>query len=105
MTNGNSELRGVIRGRTIELEQDTGLPDGATVAVRLSDASAGLSEEEKIRRLKQLAGAWAGDDDEGFEEFLKWNYEQRDRSSRPPQYSETTKKRPVAAHRRWPRQV
>ena len=29
-------LRGVVRGRTIELEEDTHLPDGATVEVQLS---------------------------------------------------------------------
>ncbi|HEX6984877.1 MAG TPA: hypothetical protein VF170_05845 [Planctomycetaceae bacterium] len=84
MANGTGELRGVVRGRTIELETETGLPDGSAVTVRLSGNRPELSDDEARDRLTRLAGAWAGDDDEGFEKFLKWNYEQRDRGSRPP---------------------
>ncbi len=82
MTNG--ELRGVIHGRTIVLDEEPGLPDGATVAVRVSESGAELAEAERVERLKRAAGAWAGDDDEGFQEFLRWTYEQRDRGGRPP---------------------
>jgi hypothetical protein len=67
-------LKGVIHGRTIELEQETGLPDGQSVEVVvqiLQDKR--LPPGEGIRR---SAGAWA-DDVEGLDEFLQWNRQRR----------------------------
>ncbi len=80
MQNGNGELRGVIRGRTIELEEDTGLPDGATVAVRVSESRSlegTLSKLAPGEGLRQAAGAWKGDDEEGLDQYLRWCREQR----------------------------
>ncbi len=80
MTNANAtavELRGVIRGRTIELEAETGRPDGAAVTVRLMDRKPELTDEEKRERLMRSFGAWAGDDEKGLDEYLRWNREQR----------------------------
>ena len=51
-------LRGVVRGRTIELEDEPGLPDGQPVSVivhRLLPPGEGI---------KQSAGAWADGGDE-----------------------------------------
>ena len=53
-----SPLRGVIRGRTIELEQEPGLPEGQPVAVTVRRL---LPPGEGI---KQSAGAWADAGDE-----------------------------------------
>lgn len=56
-------LRGVVRGKLIELERDPGLPDGEAVVVKLQRA---LTPGEGIRR---SAGAWAADGD-ALDEFL-----------------------------------
>jgi hypothetical protein len=69
MTNG--ELRGVIHGRTIVLDEEPGLSDGATVAVRVSESSETLTDEERLERLKRTAGAWKGDDEAGLDEYLR----------------------------------
>ena len=44
-------LRGVVRGRTIELEVESGIPDGQPVLVRL-EASSGKASQTAF-------GAWA----------------------------------------------
>ena len=70
------EQRGVVRGKTIELDQTTGLPDGQPVTVTvqpLSPTARHLLPGEGIQR---SAGAW-DDDPEGLEEFLAWSREQR----------------------------
>jgi hypothetical protein len=81
MTNG--ELRGVIHGRTIVLDEEPGLPDGAAVAVRVSEATATkdghMAPGEGLRR---AAGAWKDDDEKGLDEYLRWCREQRQAVSR-----------------------
>lgn len=76
-------LKGVIHGKTIELEEALGLPDGQEVNVTVEPMAplqrGKLPPGEGIRR---SAGAWA-DDPEGLEEYLKWVREQRKRG-RPP---------------------
>ena len=53
-------LNGVIRGSRIELEQETGLPDGARVSVQIEHRPVAL---EAVRRaVDELCGAWAQDD-------------------------------------------
>lgn len=68
-------LRGIIRGKTIELEQEPGLPDGqpVTVTVRLAPLEEPLPPGEGIR---QSAGAWA-DDPEGLDAWLEENRRSR----------------------------
>jgi hypothetical protein len=73
----NGELRGVIHGRTIVLDEEPGLPDGAAVAVRVSEASETLTDEERLERLKRAAGAWKDEDEAELDEFIKWTYDQR----------------------------
>ena len=58
------DLRGVVRGRLIELERDPGLPDGEAVVVRLRPV---LRPGDGIRR---SAGAWAADGDD-LDQFLE----------------------------------
>ncbi|HEX7448630.1 MAG TPA: hypothetical protein VF306_13855 [Pirellulales bacterium] len=76
-------FRGTVSGKTIELEREPGLPDGAQVTVIVqADHPKRLPAGEGIRR---SAGGWA-DDPEGLDEFLEWNRRQRkiDRSEIEP---------------------
>lgn len=63
-------IKGVVRGRTIELEQDAGLPDGQEVSVVLEPK---LPPGEGLRR---TFGAWR--DEPGLDEFLEETYRLRD---------------------------
>jgi len=70
-------LRGVVRGRTIELEEDPHLPDGATVEVQLSvpttnpfwgllhDYADLLSEIEQEVMTERERTQWRAPDGEG----------------------------------------
>jgi len=51
---------GIIRGRRIELDHETGLPDGARVSVRVEPHPVPL--EERRRLVADLCGAWSADD-------------------------------------------
>lgn len=73
MSSSITTFRGVVHGKTIELEQEPGLPDGqpVTVAIHSLSASASLAPGEGI---KQSAGGWAdagGDLDEWLEEMKR----------------------------------
>src|SRR4051794_38055143 len=72
---GSVTVKGVVRGKTIELERSPGLPDGqqVTVTVQASAADAGAGAGEGIRR---SAGAWA-DDVAGLDQYLEWSRRQR----------------------------
>ena len=63
MTNSPSAMRGVVHGKTIQLESDLNLPEGQQVTVIVQPM---LSPEEAIR---QSFGGWADDADE-LDEFL-----------------------------------
>ena len=52
-------LHGIVKGKRIELERETGLPSGSPVVVRLEPGR--LSLEEKRRLVDVLSGAWTGD--------------------------------------------
>lgn len=76
-------FQGTVHGKTIELERESGLPDGerVTVVVQSSERKR-LPPGEGIRRSE---GGWA-DDAEDLDEFLSWNRRQRklDRSEIEP---------------------
>jgi hypothetical protein len=77
MSSTQSVLKGVIHGRTIELEVEPGLPDGQSVAVTVEpfvEQARRLPPGEGIRR---SAGAW-GDDPETADEFLREVRQMRD---------------------------
>ena len=57
-------IRGTIRGNTIEVEEDLGLPDGQQVTVSVQPV---LEPGEGIKR---SAGTWS-DDPNGVDEFLE----------------------------------
>jgi hypothetical protein len=75
MTNQLNILHGTVHGKTIELEEEPGLPDGqeVTVTVQPVPQTKRLTPGEGIR---QSAGSWS-DDPEGLDEFLEWNRQQR----------------------------
>jgi hypothetical protein len=54
-----AQMQGVIDGKHIELECETGLPVGTTVIVRIQRKS--LTLQEKRRWVDRLCGAWADD--------------------------------------------
>lgn len=80
MANEPQIHHGVVHGKTISLDEETGLPDGqvVTIVVQVAEPIDRLPPGEGIRR---SAGGWA-DDAEGLEEYLAWNREQR-KASRP----------------------
>lgn len=75
MTNGPALLNGIIHGRTIELQQESGLPDGQKVLVTLQ----ALPDAGKLppgEGLRRAFGACA-DEAEDLDKFLEWNRQQR----------------------------
>jgi hypothetical protein len=68
------EISGSIRGRTVVLEEDPGLPDGQAVSVRLTPGPP--TDEVSRAALLRSAGAWAEDAEE-LDGFLEWNRQQR----------------------------
>jgi hypothetical protein len=70
-------LKGTVHGKTIELELESGLPDGQQVTVSLEPAPAVREVDNSAQAaLKRAAGSWA-DDREGLDRFLEWNRQQR----------------------------
>jgi hypothetical protein len=75
-----TKLKGIIHGKTIELEQESGLPDGQTVAVTVHPLhDKRLPSCEGIRR---AAGAWA-DDPSGLDDYLEQLRRDRDQDRAP----------------------
>jgi len=75
MTGGTVIVKGVVRGRTIELESEPGLPEGQLVSVVLRPA---LPPGEGLRR---SFGAWASDShslasQRWFERLPRWLFEE-----------------------------
>lgn len=85
MAANTNVLRGVIHGKTIELDNETGLPDGQRVKITVQPV---FGDEKLIGRLapgegiRRSAGAWA-DGAEELDKYLAWNRQQR-KASRPP---------------------
>jgi hypothetical protein len=76
MSSSSVILKGIVRGKTIELEREPGLPEGQAVTVvvqPLEGPAQRLPPGEGIRR---SAGAWA-DDAEELDRYLEWNRQQR----------------------------
>ncbi len=53
------QIAGVVRGKRIELERETGLPAGSPVVVSIQPKA--LTLEEKRHLVDVLCGAWADD--------------------------------------------
>ena len=71
-------LRGVVHGKTIELESDAGLPEGLPVSVVVRPLTRSASTGEGFRR---SFGGWAEDADE-LDKYLEWSRRQR-KAGRP----------------------
>jgi hypothetical protein len=72
-------FKGIVHGKTVELDQEPGLPDGQPVTVTLLPATAQkLAPGEGLRR---AFGGWAEDAAE-LDEFLSWNRQQRKQNRR-----------------------
>ena len=76
MTAVLSTLRGVIHGKTIELAEEAGLPDGQEVAVSLRPVEPGQPPLPAGEGLRRAFGGWAEDAEE-LDQFLAWNRQQR----------------------------
>jgi hypothetical protein len=74
----NNSITGTIHGKTVELDQEPGLPDGTRVQVAVV-SSPNLTPGEGI---KSSFGSWAGDD-AAVDEFLKQVRKDRDSDPRP----------------------
>lgn len=76
----SSVFKGVVHGKTIELDQEPGLPDGQPVTVTVQPTPIGrkLPPGEGLRR---AFGAWSEDAAE-LDEYLAWNRQQRQQDRR-----------------------
>ena len=54
-----TQVPGIINGKHIELERETGLPSGSKVIVRIAPKR--LMLEEKRKLVRQLCGTWTSD--------------------------------------------
>jgi hypothetical protein len=73
-------LKGVIHGKTIELEQAVNLPDGQEVTVIVQPSESG-KKHIAGEGLRRSFGGWS-DDIEGLDKYLEWNRQQRKRTRR-----------------------
>jgi hypothetical protein len=76
MSHSTTVLRGVVHGKTIELEQEPGLPDGQAVTVVVQPLDAGGARLPPGEGIRRSAGAWA-DEAAELDEYLEWNRQQR----------------------------
>ena len=80
MAGGKVTVNGVVRGKTIELDREPGLPDGQEVRVTMEPSDKRESPPPG-EGLKRAFGAWAEDAAE-LDKYLEWNRQQRKRSRR-----------------------
>jgi hypothetical protein len=86
MLNEATAFKGIIHGKTIELEREPGIPDGQEVTVTVhpsaptKEAPNRLSPGEGIRR---SSGAWAEDAEE-LDRYLESVHERRRAIQRRP---------------------
>ena len=72
-------FRGIMHGRTIELDSAPGLPDGQPVTVVVQSENVAIGEGSGVGPIASLGrafGAWAVDAEE-LDEFVEWNRLQR----------------------------
>ncbi len=51
------EIKGIKRGKVIEILENVDIPDGVEITL-LFDAKQLMSEEERVRKINELFGAW-----------------------------------------------
>lgn len=67
-------VKGIVHGKTVELEQAPGLPDGQEVTVTLAPAAP--KPGAPGAGLRQAFGGWA-DDSQRLDDYLDWARRQR----------------------------
>lgn len=70
-------LKGIVRGRTIELDRDVGLPEGQAVAVTVQPVTTAPMPAGVLSAF----GAWS-DDPEGVEQFVRETHAARESEQR-----------------------
>ena len=74
-----STLTGTVHGRTIELERDTSLPDGARVRISLEPVELSSQSGQAQAAILESAGAWSDADDAEFDRWPESTNQSRDR--------------------------
>lgn len=71
-------FRGIVHGKTIELDQELGLPEGQSVQVTVQPMPTATPTGEGLQR---AFGGWSEDAEE-LDDFLEWNRNQRKQGRR-----------------------
>ena len=79
MSKTTEVLRGIVHGKSIELEHPLPMPDGSEIELVVKRTP--MSAEQRKQRLEAIFGS-CEQDAEDLDEFLNWNREQR-KHSRP----------------------
>ena len=79
MSKTTEVLRGIVHGKSIELEHPLPMPDGSEIELVVKRTL--ISTEQRKQRLEAIFGS-CEQDSEDLDNFLGWNREQR-KHSRP----------------------
>lgn len=79
MSKTSEVLRGIVHGKSIELEHPLPMPDGSEIELVVKRTP--ISAEKRKQRLEAIFGN-CEQDAEDLDDFLGWNREQR-KHSRP----------------------
>ena len=79
MSKTTEVLRGIVHGKSIELEHPLPMPDGSQIELIVKRTP--ISTEQRNQRLEAIFGS-CEQDSEDLDDFLDWNREQR-KHSRP----------------------
>lgn len=79
MSKTSEVLRGIVHGKSIELEHPLPMPDGSEIELVVKRTP--ISAEQQKQRLEAIFGS-CEQDAEDLDDFLGWNREQR-KHSRP----------------------
>jgi len=77
MSKTTEVLRGIVHGKSIELEHPLSIPDGSEIELVVKHQP--INAEQKRRRLEAVFGSCEADAQE-LDDFLSWNREQRKRN-------------------------
>ena len=71
-----STFVGVVHGKRIDLQAEPHLPEGQVVVLTMHPVSSDKSTDLPGDGIRRSAGGWS-DDEQGLDEFLAWNRQQR----------------------------
>ena len=77
--NTPTTAKGVINGKTIELDQEPGFPSGQEVLVTIEPAQLGAEIQRELapgEGLRRAFGAWKEESEE-LDQYLEWSRKQR----------------------------